>query len=250
MATDERGAIGRPRITYTVRAGHGSFSITRAGKRRIEVASPGELLYTIEKDLTVSLQRLRADLYFLHAAVVEWRGRAIVLAADSGRGKSTTAWALLNHGFGYLSDELGPVDVGTLRVHPYPHALCLKQPPPAPYGLPTAALHLGRTIHVPVPHLPGKCVQQPLPLGAVLLVGHVPALTAPTLRPLSTAEASTRLYTTALNALAHPDRGLAPAIQIARSVPCFEVATAGLSETSELIRNALDQAVPCSSLNC
>jgi hypothetical protein len=245
MATDERGPIARPWITYTVRADNGSFSISRAGKRRIELANLGDLLYAIEKDLTVSLQRIRADLYFLHAAVVEWRGRAIVLAAASGRGKSTTAWALLHHGFGYLSDELGPVDVGALLVHPYPHALCLKQPPPAPYGLPAAALHLGRRIHVPVPHLPAKCVKQPLPLGAVLLVCHVPALTAPTLRRLSMAEASVRIYTTALNALAHPDRGLAPAMRIARSVPCFEVATAGLAATGELLRTALDQAVPC-----
>ena len=177
MAMDESVAVAHPRITYSVRTGHDSYSLTRSGKRRVEVANPGDLLYAIEKDLTVWLQRRRPDLYFLHAAVVEWHGRAIVLAADSGRGKSTTAWALLHHGFGYLSDELGPVDVGTLLVHPYPHALCLKQAPPDPsYALPEAALHLGRTIHVPVSHLPSRHCNEPLPLGAVLLVGHAPDL--------------------------------------------------------------------------
>ena len=36
-------------------------------------------------------------------------------------------WALSHHGFRYLSDELAPIDPGTLRVHPFP-------PRPAPEG--------------------------------------------------------------------------------------------------------------------
>ena len=56
-----------------------------------------------------------------------------------------------------------------------------------------------------------------------------------------------RIYTTALNALAHADCGLAPAMKIACDVPCFEVATASLAETCDLIRSAIDEAFSCSS---
>ena len=50
----------------------------------------------------------------------------------TGAGKSTTAWGLLHHGFSYLSDELAPIDLETLEVLPYRHALCLKRRPPSP----------------------------------------------------------------------------------------------------------------------
>jgi hypothetical protein len=46
-----------------------------------------------------------------------------MLVGESGSGKSTTAWALLHHGCCYFSDELGPVDLQTGEVYPYPHAL-------------------------------------------------------------------------------------------------------------------------------
>jgi hypothetical protein len=107
------------------------------------------LLFHLDKDLTIALQLQRADLFFLHAAVVALDDRAVVLSAPSGTGKSTLALALLENGFDYLSDELAPIDVQRLTVHPFPHALCLKSPPPAPYCLPTGALGIGVRYHVP-----------------------------------------------------------------------------------------------------
>jgi hypothetical protein len=84
------------------------------------------------KDCTLALQTLRSELYFVHAAVLEWARDAIMLVAASGSGKSTTPWAWLHHGFRYGSAELGPVDVQTLAVYPYSHTLCLKEAPPRP----------------------------------------------------------------------------------------------------------------------
>jgi hypothetical protein len=81
------------------------------------------LLFHLDKDLTIALQLQRADLFFLHAAVVALDDRAVVLSAPSGTGKSTLALALLENGFDYLSDELAPIDVQRLTVHPFPHAL-------------------------------------------------------------------------------------------------------------------------------
>ena len=61
----------------------------------LEIArEPGDLLSKFDKDLIVETQKLRPDLYFVHAAVVAFRGHAIALVAPSGFGKSTTTWAL------------------------------------------------------------------------------------------------------------------------------------------------------------
>jgi hypothetical protein len=199
-----------------------------------------ELVYSLEKDLTIELQRRRPDLFFVHAATLERHGTAVVLAGDSGSGKSTTAWALLHHGFRYLSDELACIEPDTLRVFAYPHAVCLKRAPPEPYTLPAATLHLGRTRHVPTTALPSPLANEPLPLGAVFLIRRDPHLVSTQLHRLGAAEASARIYITALNALAHPDRGLGIALQIAKRVPCFALGTAGLGESCEIVRAAIE----------
>ena len=239
-----------PDLHYSVESGTASSSIFRAGQPSLQWADPDELLFLLEKDLTIELQKQRSDLYFLHSAALEWNGKACLLAADSGGGKSTTTWALLHHGFRYLSDELTPVDLDTLQVFPYPHALCLKRPPPD-YPLPAETINLGRTFHVPVHALPAEAIEEPLPLGAVFLVKYRPDLSEPNLHPISAAEAGARLYLTALNALSHPHRGLDAAICIAERVPCFAIESAGLPATCALIRSALaDCAALARSLRC
>ncbi len=227
-----------PDLDYSVESSDTSCSIIRDGQSPLHCVDSDELLFLLEKDLTVELQKRRPDLYFLHSAALEWNGKACLLAADSGGGKSTTTWALLHHGFRYLSDELSAIDPRSMQVFPYPHALCLKHPPPD-YSLPADTIDLGRTLHVPVRSLPSEAITAPLPLGAVFLVKYRPDLTGPELHAISPAEASARLYLTALNALSHPNRGLDAAIRIAEHVPCFAIDSADLPATCALIRSAL-----------
>jgi hypothetical protein len=150
---------------------------------------------------------------------------------------------MLHHGFDYLTDELSPVDIRSMRVFPYPHAICLKRQTPDSYPLPPSAMPLGRTIHIPACSLPGAAVSEPRPLGAVFLLKYQPNLTAPEVRAIGPAEAGARLYTSALNALAHADHGLDAVARIAEHVLCFSVSSAGLPSTCRLIRAAFEQAL-------
>ena len=250
MASPNAVGTPNPDLDYSISVDGPSFVLERSGRLVASATGLADLIHYLEKDLIVNLQQRRADLFFLHSAAVEWRGKAILLAADAGSGKSTTTWGLMHHGVGYLSDELSPIDLRTMEVFAYPHALCLKTAPPHPYPLPSGAMHLGRTTHIPVQALPGPLGRQPLPLGAVFLIKHDPQLAEPTVRPLRAAEASARLYVTALNALAHDERGLTAVMRIAASVPRFEIRTAGLTETCHLILSAVDQAETCSSSSC
>jgi len=220
-----------------------TYALTRGDDPPVACADLDDLSFALEKDLTVELQRRRRELLFLHAAAVEWQGFVILLAAASGSGKSTTAWALLHHGFRFLSDELAPIDLATTSVLPYPHALCLKHEPAPPYALPADALRHGERIHVPTNALPGATVTAPLPLAAAFLLSYRSHLDRPELRPLGTAEASARLYVTALNPLAHANQGLDAVVGIAESMPCFALASAGLAPTCELIRDTTARIV-------
>ena len=114
------------------------FLLSSDRQRSSTTSDDAELLYLLEKDITIEVQKLRADLYFVHGAALELAdtGKALALIAPSGFGKSTTAWGMLHHGFTYLSDELVPLDLPTMLVYPYPHALCLKKNPPDGYPVP------------------------------------------------------------------------------------------------------------------
>ena len=192
-------------------------------------------MYLLEKLITIDLQKLRTDLYFVHSSALERGGRVIMIVAGSGTGKSTTTWALLQHGFRYLSDELAPIDPASLNVHPYPHALCLKAPPPGPYPLPEETTRTEMTLHIPVAKLPSPAITQPAPLHALLFLQRDAAVSVPTFADVSPAEAGARLYASTLNALAHPGKGLDVAIRIATAVPAFTVNAGDLRATCELI---------------
>ena len=62
----------------------------------------------------------------LHAAVVERGGRAAILPADPGAGKSTLCTGLVNEGWRLLSDELALIDMATGRIHPLVRPISLK----------------------------------------------------------------------------------------------------------------------------
>lgn len=229
-------------FAYTVGQGAtGGFFLTREGQERIDVQDVAEFMFYFEKDLTLELQRRRSDLYFLHAAVLEDGNKAALMVAASGTGKSTMAWGLLHAGCRYLSDELAPISLDTMTVQAYPHALCLKSEPPGPYRLPLKTLRTSETLHVPVEHLPGQAMLTPCPLTAIFFLKRENTSQRPQLRALSAGEASIRLLANALNPLAHPGDGLDAAIEIARHARCFELEVAGLVETCEMLRAALDE---------
>jgi hypothetical protein len=214
--------------------------VNRAAGELGASADTSELLYALEHEVVVELQRRRCDLYFLHAAAAEIDGQACLLVAPSGVGKSTTVFALLQHGFRYLSDELAPMELASMHVHGYPHALCLKQPPPAPYRMPPETVRGSRTWHVPATCLPQAAAAASYPAAAIFFLDYSTATCQPSVRSISTGEAAARLYANTLNQLAHPNAGLDAASHIARSVPGFVLNTADLDATCSLIRSTLD----------
>jgi len=241
MQIDQRH---NPDLQYEVRRrGNGSqFCLARQGRELITAWDESELLFTLEKELTIELQKIRRELYFLHAAALSRGGQGFLIAAPSGTGKSTTTWALLHHGFDYLSDELAPLDLDSLRLQPYPHALCLKNEPPLPYALPARSVRTSSTLHVPVAHLPNSFVSRPTPLSAIFFLEYCPQSNIPMARTITKAEGAARLFVNALNPLAHEQDGLAGAAVIAQRVPSFHLKSAALGPTCDLVKAILDKS--------
>ncbi len=87
----------------------------------------------LESSIQMDIAELARPFLFVHAGVVGWNGRAIVLPGSSFAGKSTLVAALVNAGAVYFSDEYAVLD-SSGRVHPYARELSLREGPMGPDG--------------------------------------------------------------------------------------------------------------------
>lgn len=133
---------------------------------RLDPAASPELVEHIFLDQLLPLVMSRLDRISLHASAVAWEGRAVVLLASSGVGKSTSAaCAVARLGATLLADDQVVLErrgEGWL-VHPsYPSVRLLEDAAAAFFARPPAG---SRKLRVPVP----TC-RAPAPLAAIVLL--------------------------------------------------------------------------------
>jgi hypothetical protein len=108
----------------------------RPGVRRLHLAYANTLRIARTANLDLALEALESDLrlyvaerarrrVFVHAGVVGWRGRAIVIPGRSFSGKSSLVAALVRAGATYYSDEYAVFDERG-RVHPFRAPLSMR----------------------------------------------------------------------------------------------------------------------------
>ncbi len=102
---------------------------------------------------------LRAqDRLFVHAGVVGWNGRAILIPGRSLSGKTTLVRALVQAGAIYYSDEFAVLDH---RGWVYPYALPL-----------SIRTHNASSIQTPIEQLGGQRGTEPLPVGLIAITQY------------------------------------------------------------------------------
>jgi hypothetical protein len=92
---------------------------------------------------------------FIHAGVVGWRGKAIVIPGNSFEGKTTLVAELVKNGADYYSDEYAVLDEYGM-CHAFPRDLSIRD-------------SQFREEDVPVSAFGGRIGVDPIPVGAVLL---------------------------------------------------------------------------------
>lgn len=228
-------------IRIRVRSGPQDESWTVSiGARASNCCDLDELLYAVDKALTIELQHQRSELYFVHGAAVANGNQCIVISGESGSGKSTLCWQLCNDGFGYLSDELVPIDLRTTEARPYPHALCLKNIAPGAAPIPASTINAGRTLHVPVSDLRGGVRDDSTCISAFVFLQGDLAAERPEIRSVCKAEAAARIFANGLNQLAHENSGLGAASQLANSVPSYLLHRGSITAMSDQVMTLLD----------
>ena len=81
---------------------------------------------TFESDLRIFVAEFAKRHVFVHAGVVGWKGRAIVISGRSYSGKSTLVAELVRSGASYYSDEYAVFDARG-RVHPFSKPIELRE---------------------------------------------------------------------------------------------------------------------------
>ena len=216
-------------LTILSRLTGSEWSVSHGGNSVIcrELA---ELLYVVEKTLTTELQHRRPELFFLHAAAVSANGRCVVISGDSGAGKSTLCWDLCHAGFKYMSDELAPINLDTMQVAAYPHAICLKRITAHMPGLPIETIRTESTMHIPAEAVPGGVERKPATVEMIVFVEKSGISAASGLMKIPQSEAAARLYSNGLNQLAHEHDGLRAATKLSGAVDCFTLVRGDLSD--------------------
>lgn len=199
------------------------------------MADTGDLILALESDLVVQVQLRRPDLLFLHAAVLEKGNVCHLLTGHSGAGKSTTCWGLLCRGFGYLSDEMAPIDIDAMTVLPYPHALCLKSAPPPGFEVPEMTRRTSRGYHLPTSRFDFVHTGDSLPLRSIFFVEYDASRTRTDVSEAEGAEAATRLYPNTLNALAHDNAALPAVAAIAAHCRAWSLRFSSLDDVLDTI---------------
>jgi hypothetical protein len=133
----------------------GSYRMEQNGEYVTRGRSRRKFLKFFDSMIRVVVGENAVDRLFLHAGVVGWKGRAIVIPADSYKGKSTLVTELVRQGATYLSDEFAVLDPNGL-VYPFARDISRRTERYVPF-------------EITISELGGVAETQPLPVGLVLL---------------------------------------------------------------------------------
>jgi hypothetical protein len=185
-----------------------------------------------------------------HGAALLVGERAVVLAADSGIGKTTLALALVRRGARFYSDEFVFVRRSDRYVSGYPRTLLLREPTPALLGDERLAELCGSSswrlgdggrrwdFVDPVDLFGPEVLAEPAPLGAIVLLERRTDGAAPTLRRIPTAlaslDVSPRLHS--------HEVGFGRLVELAElfaGVPTYGLSLGDLEATADMLWEAL-----------
>lgn len=134
-----------------------------------EIIKNGELLNLWENEhspleylvsqLRLTVAEFAESKVFLHAGAVGWKGRAILLPAQSFSGKSALVAALVKKGALYYSDDFAVLDEEGL-LHPFHRQISMR-----------GFSEKYKQVDVSVESLGGKTGSEPIPVGMVLITG-------------------------------------------------------------------------------
>lgn len=127
------------------------------GRTKVTGGNDKEIfLKYLDWQIRVTIAEFAIGRVFIHAGVVGWNGKALILPAKSFQGKTTFVKTLTEIGATYYSDEYAVLDENGF-VHPYPKTLSIREPE-----------HKYTQVEFPVEMFGGVKGDEPLPVAMIL----------------------------------------------------------------------------------
>ena len=178
----------------------------------------------------------------IHSAVVEWKGKGVLLSAVSGSGKSTLSAELSLQGWRLLSDELAMIDAG-LKLIPLARPVSLKNSsidligyrhPSAVIGPLARDTHKGTVGHLKVS---GESIALGLQPAIPKLIIFPKWTAGSPLRvtPLGAGQAAMRLIDQAFNYSILGTEGFERLVAVVRNTEAWELEYSSLDEAREAL---------------
>ena len=121
-----------------------------------------DVLHRLESDVQLYVAERARGKVFVHARVVAWNGKAILLPGRTFSGKTTLVAGLLRAGATYYSDEYAVLD-SKGRVHPFPKPLSVRD-----------GSEGGRPTRYSPAELGAATGKRPIPVGLVAMTRYRP----------------------------------------------------------------------------
>jgi hypothetical protein len=203
---EPRGSIRRLHLVYA------------GGLRAFRTTDLGNALGFLEYHLEEFVAQMAPDRIFVHAGVVGWKGKAILIPGRSHSGKTSLVTALLEAGATYYSDEFAMLDAKG-RVHPYLRRLRIRD----------GAEDEGRLVHAE--EIGAASGRTPLPVALVAAARYVPGKRWRP-RRLSPGAAVLELFSHTVPARFRPSESLGVLRQVVRRAATFKGTRGEARETA------------------
>jgi HprK-related kinase A len=223
----------------------GPYTFRSSAAPDFQVQRRHEVLPHLEWYINWQIIHKRHEYVQLHASSLELDGQAMILPGDPGSGKTLLTAGLLTRGWSYLCDEFALLDPWTGTVHPYPRALCIKEPSfrvvrhlglPLSCGTPYHKPTKGRVAFLNPLDADPDIVGRPSPVRWVVFPRYTPGA-KPTLRRMARSHAVYLLARQCFNIRVDQSRGLASLSAVARSADCYELVSGDIDATCDLVES-------------
>ena len=182
-----------------------------------------ELLEDFERQIRTHVSVTSRSKCFVHAGVVGWRGKAIVMPGGSFSGKTTLVMEFLKQGASYYSDEFAVFD---RRGYVYPF--------PKPLGVRNG--DSDKQIELPATLLTTKIGVKPIPVG-LILVTEYKKFTSWRPHGASAGKAVLKLLANSLSARANPSGNLAC---LGKAVDGAQILFGSRGDAHEIVQKVLN----------
>ena len=189
-----------------------------------------DVLDAFESWVGLSVADLSPTRVFVHAGVVGWNGRAILIPGTTHSGKTSLVVELVKAGATYYSDEFAVLDARG-RAHPFPR-------PPA-----VRENGAGRQRPLALEEIGGTAGAKPLPVGLVVLSEYAADAQWRPRRP-SPGRAALALLANTVSARRAPERALAVLQRVTAEAPALQGRRGEAQAAARAILAAADQNAP------